>query len=427
MDRRKFIRYAGLSSLPVFCQGIPLFSKAGSPLNQALQHLFPVDDRKVLVIIQLFGGNDGLNTLIPLEQYDLYQKARKNLAIPRNKILSLTGESRWGFHPALTGFQELYGKGQMAMIHSVGYEKPDFSHFRSTDIWMSGSGADTHSVTGWAARYLDKQYPGFPENYPQLQYPDPPAIQTGMAASLIFQGTRSPMSVNISDPGNVFKLQQGFDDALTDFTSGHELGFVRQVASQTQRYSDVIKSAWAKINSQSPYPAGNTLAEQLKLVARLIAGGLRTPVYMVSMEGFDTHAEQVDRERPFAGQHAELLQILGDAVKAFQDDLSFLGIADRVTGMTFSEFGRRIVSNESAGTDHGAAAPLFVFGAKVNGGIYGTAPVLPENATTADNLPMHTDYRSVYTSFLHDWFKTDPSAVKEILGATYPTLPLIGS
>ena len=107
MDRRKFIRYAGLSSLPVFCQGIPLFSHARSPVNEALQHLFPVDDRKVLVIIQLFGGNDGLNTLIPLEQYDLYQKARKNLAIPRNKILSLTGESRWGFHPALTGFQEL--------------------------------------------------------------------------------------------------------------------------------------------------------------------------------------------------------------------------------------------------------------------------------------------------------------------------------
>jgi hypothetical protein len=212
---------------------------------------------------------------------------------------------------------------------------------------------------------------------------------------------------------------------------GHELSFVRLVAQQTQQYSGSIKGAADKAKNKStlyPTQGTNTLADQLKIVARLIAGGLKTKVYMVSLGGFDTHAGQVATTGGTeTGTHANLLSKISVAVNAFQDDLKLLAIQDRVLGMTFSEFGRRIKSNDSLGTDHGAAAPMFIFGTKVNGGIYGTNPVIPNNPSGGDNIAMQTDFRSVYATLLKDWFGVSDKDLTSVMFKSFPILPIVNT
>ncbi|WP_431216643.1 DUF1501 domain-containing protein [Puia sp. P3] len=197
---------------------------------------------------------------------------------------------------------------------------------------------------------------------------------------------------------------------------------------KTDQYAGVIKKAAQKVTKQSDlYPAAgkNPLADQLKIVARLVAGGLKTRFYLVSMGGFDTHARQVEASDTTTGTHAKLLAKLSEAVHAFQDDLQSLRVDDRVVGMTFSEFGRRIQSNASGGTDHGAAAPVFVFGSSVQGGIVGTNPGWPDKLTVNDNIAMQYDFRAVYGSLLEKWFLTDASETEAVLLKDYPVLPLV--
>jgi hypothetical protein len=190
----------------------------------------------------------------------------------------------------------------------------------------------------------------------------------------------------------------------------------------------VIKNAAAKgTNKSTKYPTGGRqpLADQLKIVAKLISGGLKTPVYMVSIGGFDTHSEQVDSADHSVGLHGTLMQQLGDAIAAFQDDIKLLGLEDRVVGMTFSEFGRRVMSNASNGTDHGAAAPMFVFGKAVQNGVIGANPTIPSTVTVNDNLPMQYDFRQVYASVLTDWFELPAADVKAAMGGKdFNTLPI---
>jgi len=207
------------------------------------------------------------------------------------------------------------------------------------------------------------------------------------------------------------------------------LAFLRLVTQQTNQYADVIKAAATKgKNYSTKYttPGRNSgLSDQLKIVAKLINGGLKTPVYMVSLGGFDTHSEQVDSNDTSIGSHANLMQQVGDAIAAFQDDLKLMGIQDKVAGMTFSEFGRRIMSNASDGTDHGAAAPLFVFGTSVQPGIIGSNPTIPSTVTVNDNLPMQYDFRQVYASVLQDWFGLTDTELKVAMGnKDFNTLPI---
>jgi hypothetical protein len=206
---------------------------------------------------------------------------------------------------------------------------------------------------------------------------------------------------------------------------GKELAYVRLIAQQTRQYSASIKAAADKVADQIAYPDNNSLADQLKIVARLIKGGLKTRVYMVSAGGFDTHSLQVQGTDTTVGHHANLLGELSDAIKAFMDDLKHLGIQDRVVGMTYSEFGRRIKSNSSLGTDHGAAAPVFLFGGQVQGGVLGRNPIIPAQASVEDNIPFQYDFRSVYSTILHDWFCTDNETIQAILLKYYQTLPLL--
>lgn len=426
MKRRNFLKKTAAAGtiLPITLGSHKLKAFGPDSMLGALARAAAQTDR-VLVIIQLNGGNDGLNTLIPTDQYSNLSKVRQNVLISESKVLGLNGKTGVGLHPTMTGMQTMYNDGLISAVQSVGYPNPNFSHFRSTDIWMSASDSNVVEPSGWMGRYLDHVYPGFPTAYPNATMPDPLAIQIGAGVSLAFMGPDMNMAMAITDPTSFYNLVSGTTDAAPSTPAGKELTYIRIIAQQTQQYSTVIKNAANTGKNLATYPTNNPLADQLKIVAKLIHGGLKTPVYMVSLGGFDTHSAQVDTADTAKGAHATLLQRLSDAIKVFQDDLKLLGVQDRVAGMTFSEFGRRVMSNFSNGTDHGAAAPLFVFGAGVNPGIIGNNPVIPATVSVNDNVPMSYDFRQVYATVLKDWFGMSDSEVKAaMLGGTYQTLPI---
>jgi uncharacterized protein (DUF1501 family) len=387
-----------------------------------------VGEGRVVVLIQLNGGNDGLNTVIPLEYYDAYYKARTNIAIPQEKVLKLQGNDRTGLHPAMPELQQLYNAGKLTIVQGVSYPQPNFSHFRATDIWLTGADAGQILPTGWAGRYLDEEYPQFPHNYPNPGMPDPLAIQVGSLVSPALQGPALTMGMAISNPNNFYDLINDRSTPAPATRAGDQLAYIREMSVKTDQYAGVIKQAAQKVTRQSDcYPAAgkNPLADQLKIVARLIAGGLKTRFYLVSMGGFDTHAKQTDTADTTAGSHAKLLARLSEAINAFQDDLSGLQIEDRVIGMTFSEFGRRIQSNASGGTDHGAAAPVFIFGGKIQSGIIGNNPTWPSKLTVNDNLAMQYDFRGIYSTLLEKWFLADEATAESVLFKPYAPMSFL--
>ncbi len=426
MKRRDFLSKAVPAGvvLPALINGFSFKAFATSPLMSAMLSA-PVETDHVLVLIQLNGGNDGLNMVIPFDQYDNLANARANIIIPKNKILSLNGVGTSGLHPAMAGLQTLYNEEKVQIIQSVGYPQPNFSHFRATDIWLTASDATTYLNSGWMGRYLGEQYPNFPVGYPNTTMADPLAIQIGSSISPGFQGPAVNMGMAISDPSKFYNLINGIQDPAPATRGGKELTYIRQVSQQTQQYGTVIKNAASAVSSQLAYPTGNSLADQLKIVARLIAGGLKTRVYMVSIGGFDTHSAQVIATATDTGAHATLLGKVSDAVKAFMADLTHLKASKRVVGMTFSEFGRRIKSNSSGGTDHGTAAPMFVFGDAVKKGVLGTSPIINANVTVNENVPMQYDFRSVYASILKEWFCVPASTLDNVLLNNFQSLPLI--
>jgi uncharacterized protein (DUF1501 family) len=379
----------------------------------------------VLVLVRMDGGNDGLNTVIPLEIYDTLANVRPQVIMPRSSLLSLSGNSSFALHPSLTGFQSLYNGGKLKIINSVGYPTPNFSHFRSSDIWLSGSDSEQVVTNGWIGRYLGNEYPNFPVGYPNPTMPDPLAIELGSSTTLTSQGTLTNMGVAITDTQAFYDLLNGVQTPTPNTFAGEQLNYVRLVYDQSRKYGTVILNAASNVTTQAPYPANNYLAEQLKIVARLIAGGLKTRVYSVSLSGFDTHSAQVMASDHTKGTHAELLKQVGDAIKAFTEDCAFLRIQNRVIGLCHSEFGRRIKSNNSGGSDHGTAAPVFVFGAPVTGGIVGSTPTLPGTVTVEDNLIMQYDYRSLYTSLLKDWFCVSQNDLRGIMFRDFQSIPLV--
>lgn len=234
------------------------------------------------------------------------------------------------------------------------------------------------------------------------------------------------MALSVSDPSSFYNLIDGSSATVANTNSGYELSFLRGIAKQTNLYTARIKAASDSVKQQVTYP-NNNLAAQLKIVARLIKGGLQTKVYMVNYGGFDTHSAQAVATDTTTGTHANLLKVLSDAIAAFQSDMSGLEIEDRVIGMTYSEFGRRIQSNASGGTDHGSAAPLFLFGKNVRGGVFGNNPTIPAKVTVNDNIPYQYDFRTVYNTILQNWFCVNETGQTEILSKTYPILPLINA
>lgn len=426
MKRRDFFKQTlpATVTIPALINGFSV--KAHTAQSSLVQALLGgmADTDKVLVLIQLNGGNDGLNMVIPVEFYSSYFSARQNIAIPENKVLSLNGKPGTGLHPSMGGLRALYNEGKVNIVQAVGYPSPSFSHFRATDIWMTASDSSEVLTSGWAGRYLNVEYPNFPNGYPNSQMPHPLAIQIGSVTSVTLQGPEVNMGMSISDPSSFYNFISGIEDPVPATPWGKELKYIRSVSQQTQQYAAVIKDAAAAVPTQGAYPSNNDLAAQLKIIARLVRGGLKTRIYMASTGGFDTHSNQVNVADTTTGTHANLMARISDGIKAFMDDLKGLGVEDRVIGMTFSEFGRRIKSNSSSGTDHGAAAPLFVFGKHVKSDITGNNPALPTSATVNDNIPYQYDFRSIYASVLKQWFCVKDTDLQTIMLKNFQEIPL---
>ena len=427
MKRKQFLQsLAASATIPSLINGFSFRSFAASPLLQSLA-ASTIDDH-VLVLVQLTGGNDGLNTVIPLDQYANLSLARPNILIPDTAVLSLNGITGTGLHPAMGGMQNLFNDGKLAIVQGVSYPSPNFSHFRATDIWLTASDSSQVLNTGWLGRYLNYEYPNFPTGYPNPTMPDPLALQIGTSVSLALQGPTVGMGMTITDPTNFYNLINGIQDPAPTNLYGRELTYIRTIAQQSMAYASVITDAADNITQQSPaYPPDgtNSLADQLKIVARLIAGGLKTKIYLVSMGGFDTHSLQVDAADPTTGTHATLLGRVSEAISAFCADLDFLNIGDRVLGFTFSEFGRRIKSNGSTGTDHGAAAPMFFFGPNVQPGMLGSNPIIPATVTSNDNVAMQYDFRSVYATVLNQWLCVPAADLNQIMLQNFQLLPVV--
>lgn len=422
MKRRDFLhKSSAVVSIPVLLNGLPLSAIGRNSFFPS----FNDESDKVLVLVQLNGGNDGLNMVIPRDQYSELFNARSNILIPENAIVPVTDEV--GFHPMMTGLRSLYDEGQLGIVQSVGYPNQNRSHFRSSDIWFTGSPPDEFWTTGWMGRYLDSVVSGYPEGYPNESSPDPFAITIGSIVSETCQGSAANYCLTITDPFSLTPLYEGSPTDVPQTPYGEELAFLRTTIAQTNAYGEVVTAAAESASNLAQYPDDNRLAQQLKTVALLVAGGLKTNVYVVNIGGFDTHANQVMEGDKTNGEHAQLLRTISEAIAAFQQDLNLLGIQDRVAGMTFSEFGRQIASNDSFGTDHGTAAPLILFGSCVNPTITGENPDIPNNVGRGEGVPMQHDFRDVYGSILMDWFDVSQEDIQSMFYSGFSYLPLFNS
>ena len=403
-SRRSFIKSLGLAgggsmmlgNIPVFAAAETLFSKA----------LAGSDNDRILVLIRLKGGNDGLNTIVPVFDYDTYAINRPSLAIPENQLFSLSDD--FGMPDYMTPLESMWGDGKMKVIHGVGYPDQSLSHFRSADIWAAASGEDEAIDSGWLGRHFENEYPDFITEPPEF----PPAIQIGSLGNQIFDGIDgTSYSFSVANPEQLFEIAQNgwLHDAqnVPDCFYGEQVGFMRGIANATFLYANVINDAYTSSTNDVVYD-DMQLSNQLALVARMIKGGMQTKVYLVTLDGFDTHADQIEGQ-PY------LLTDVASAVKNFYDDLAATGMDDKVLSMTFSEFGRRVEQNASDGTDHGSSAPVMMFGPSLNGnGFIGEHPDL-NDLDEDGNMHHSTDFRQIYATVLQDWLCLDPAIVDELL------------
>lgn len=431
MKRRDFLRNSAAASAPLVLGGSPLFA-APSTGNSLFDFIGQSSQScgKILVIIQQNGGNDGLNAVIPKGTvYDQIQPARANVMLPKASILNLSGRSDVGLHAAMGKMQALFDAGKLTVVQGVSYPNPNFSHFRATDIWFSGSASNEYLETGWLGRNLNITYPNYPTGYPSAAAPDPLAVQIGSSLPFSLQGPAVNMGYNVPSNANLEQIINGTTDPAPANDYGRELTFLRLMTSQSNAYRQRIKNAYdAQPNLSPDYPAsGNNLANQLKTVARLIGGGLTTPIYIVNHPAsHDTHENQVNADL-INGWQFNNLKILSEAIHAFQDDIQRMGKAAKVSGMTFSEFGRRVKSNDSVGTDHGTAAPVFFFGASLQPGVLGTPPVLTGTITNSTQIPMQYDFRQLYATVMQDWLCMTAAESATVLGSSFNKLPVFSS
>lgn len=410
-SRRQFLTTTGLFAMgSAFMLGSSRV-QALSQMSKMQQLLSAADNDRVLVIVFMNGGNDGLNTIVPRFN-NTYYNLRPTLAVPESGLFPL--DSAFGMPNTMLNLQPLWQDGKMAVVHSVSYPQQDYSHFRSADIWSTGSASNTYLETGWLGRYLDYEYPSY--NTAPAEFPI--AIQVGVQSSMVFMGATNPLGLTINNPNEFYQIAQTGQlyptDNMPDCSYGEEMLFLRQMANNTVRYAQTIKVAYDNAAFGGSYP-DNYLAAQLAVTARLIKGGLQTKIYLVEIGGFDTHADQ-------AVYHPELMTRLAGSIRAFYDDLTNAGQDERVLTMTFSEFGRTIGENGSFGTDHGQAAPMLFFGGSTVGGMKGTFGALSEDEGSGDQS-FTTDYRTVYSSVLKDWFCINDTVVNNIMGGNFGIVP----
>jgi uncharacterized protein (DUF1501 family) len=443
MERRKFLKSTALAStMPLLFNHIPVMASSDLESSNLQQMaLAAANCGKILVIIQMNGGNDGLNTVFPLDKWDDLQKSRANILMDQKQVLPLKRNDTTGLHPAMPEMKKLYDEGKMMIVQGVSYPNPSYSHFRSTDIWFTASDSDKSLTSGWLGRSLNELYPGFPIGYPNNSMPDPLAIQIGSTLPFSLQGPSINMAYSVPKPEDLINVINETIDLTPDTDYKAELRFLKLMKDQSNNYREAIQKAYQKTKPNTvTYPVKNALADQLQIVAKLINGGLQTPIYVVNHpDGFDTHENQVLETDKTLGRQAKNLKILSQAIGAFQEDLKVIGKSKIVSGMTFSEFGRRIKSNDSMGTDHGSAAPVLFFGDMLNtgtkkvkdtlhpvSGMIGKSPVLPINPDVNENLPMQFDFRQIYATIMQDWLCLSESQTTKILGKSFEKLPIFG-
>jgi uncharacterized protein (DUF1501 family) len=393
MKRRTFIgRLASTGIVLPIAMGFPrVRAFAKSPAGSQFMGIASATNDNIFVLIRMAGGNDGLNTVVPFTDANYYAaRDADTIALKADDVVKLPDHGTLGLHPNLAPLAELYGEKKVAIVQNVGYPNQNLSHFRSTDIWLTGSDADVYWSSGWYGRYLEEKYPTYPDVLPT----DPFAIELGTYLSTTLIGDRNNMGVAFADVSYI--PGQPEPDPVAATHAGDEEEYVRDILRQSNIFTNAILAAVTRqATNKVTYPANNTLATSLSLIARTIAGGLGTQFYIVNVGSYDTHTNQIT-------QQGNLHQAFADAVLAFQRDLEAFGLDGRVAMMTISEFGRRVASN-GTGTDHGSAAPLFVIGTGVNGGVYGSDPNLSD-LEGPGNLKMQYDFRQIYASVLGQWF-----------------------
>jgi uncharacterized protein (DUF1501 family) len=402
--RRRFIR-TGLTVVTAGTAVPPWLSRAAEAAGTGVAAKPPVAER-ILVVVQLSGGNDGLNTLIPYSDR-LYRERRPTLAVPETRLSPLTSDL--AMHANLARLRERYDRKQLAIVQGVGYPNPNRSHFRSMEIWHTAA-PEKVIRTGWIGRTLDRMQPG-PMN-PLLglnvgnELPKAVIGEKGAPASL--DGGAFGLVMSAAYPSGAMAAGK----VTADGDHHGNLALLQQTTVNATVSAERLQAAAKRYPEGATYP-NTPFARGLQQVARVIAGDLGTRVYYVSTGGFDTHSGQAPR-------HETLLTTLSEGLAAFQSDLERLGRADRVVTMVFSEFGRRAAENASAGTDHGAAGSMFLLGPRITGGLYGRAPSLSDLEN--GDLRHTTDFRSVYATVLARWLGVDPGP---ILGAEFPLLPCL--
>ncbi len=380
---------------------------------------------RVLVVVQLSGGNDGLNTVIPFGM-NAYYNARRGIAVPQRDVMAIDHREGLGFHPAMADFKSMFDDGLVSVVQGVGYPNPDRSHFTSMDVWHTAS-TDARRE-GWLGRYFDAQCAGSPraDSHQRGASTSQMGVALGRRAPLAMEG-KDYRPVAFEDPQ---LLQWAGSETDPDLAKAYDhmlhgvpptddddstAAFLARTALDAQVSSEQIRNAVAARPGKN-YPR-SALGQQLAMVASMIHSGLSTRVYYVSMGGFDTHAAQGGAQ----GQHANLLRQYSEAMNVFYRDLNAMGTDDRVLTMVFSEFGRRVAQNASNGTDHGAAAPMFLIGPMVRAGVLGNHPSLSD--LDSGDLKFGVDFRSVYTTVLEQWLKADAQAV---LGHRFPKASVLG-
>ena len=396
MNRRDFLEYSGLATAGTML--IPSFLKAH-------QYSLGASNGKVLVVIQLSGGNDGLNTVIPFRN-DIYYRERPSLSIEKSKVLSVTDEI--GLNPALSSLRDLYMDGRVRVVNNVGYPNPDRSHFRSMDIWQSASGSTEYLSTGWLGRYLDS------ECTTTLDAPHK-ILEIDDTLSLAMKGRRAN-GLALLDPGKFYsQTQKGMIGSLLKAAKNQDeqtdsVSYLYKTLADTKSSADYLYQKRKVQKNLTEFP-DSELGKSLKTISGLINSGVDTTVYYLSMSGFDTHVGQLGRQERLLTQYSE-------AVSAFVSELKKLGQLDRTMIMTFSEFGRRVKQNGSNGTDHGTANNIFLIGGPPRSSvIYNESP----NLTDLDGADLRytVDFRDVYASLLRDWLGANDA---EILGKPFTGL-----
>jgi len=358
---------------------------------------------RILVVLQLSGGNDGINTLVPFADPN-YSQLRPSLGFAANEVLHLTDSV--GLNPNLSKLKTMYDQGKVAVVQGLGYPNPNRSHFRSMDIWHSAR-PDTFERSGWLGRYVSACECAQDNALPAISVGDQLNTMfwtdTTLVPAVASIGAFSFLTDTKYKNDRTFQMQtlQNIYSQAGNW-SAYE-GLIRRGTLQALAGSDELQKVAASYQSPVQYPANNGLANQLKMVAQVIAGNLGTRLFSVSMGGYDTHANQ----KPT--QDKNLAQ-LGDALEAFMQDLANMQQQDNVVIMAFSEFGRRVKQNGSGGTDHGTAEPMFIIGNKVQGGLYGTYPSLSDLDNNGD-LKFNADFRSVYAGVLKDVVGADPAPI----------------